>query len=101
MKRTALAAALLAAACSSPAKAVRGTGADGIVVVASNVKDAQLFLDGRFVASLDALPGGVAVAPGTHRLELRHDAYFSSYLEVTVGKAERKQLSLDMAPILP
>ena len=50
---------------------------------------------------LAALRGGVAVEPGTHRLELRHEDYFSSYLELTLVKAERKKVSMELAPILP
>lgn len=74
---------------------------DAIVKVTSNVKDAQVFVDGRFIAPLAALRGGVAIEPGTHRLELRHEDYFSSYLELTVGRAERKIVALEMAPVLP
>ena len=101
MRTLALATLVVLAACGHTGSTKRSGGADAIVGVASNVQDAQLFVDGRFSASLDALPGGVALAPGPHRVELRHDDYFSSYLEVTVAKAERKQLALDMAPILP
>ena len=74
---------------------------DAIIKLASNVPDAQLYVDGRFVGPLRALRGGVAVEPGTHRFELRHDDYFSSYLELTLARAERKQVALDMAPVLP
>ncbi|HEX8112534.1 MAG TPA: hypothetical protein VF516_32610 [Kofleriaceae bacterium] len=63
--------------------------------------DAQVYVDGRFIAPLDALGGGVAVAPGAHRLELRHDDYFSSYLEVQVARAARQKLAIDMAAMLP
>jgi hypothetical protein len=77
------------------------TSDDAIVIIHSNVRDAQLYLDGRFIASLDALGGGVAIAPGNHRLELRHEDYFSRYLELAVARAERKQLALDLAAILP
>jgi len=41
------------------------------------------------------------VVPGTHRFELRHDDYFSSYLELTVARAERKSVAMELAPILP
>ena len=81
-----------------------GTGiarGDAIVVFRSNVRDAQVYVDGRFVAPLDAIAGGVALAPGTHRFELRHDEFFSSYLELTLARAERKNISLELAPILP
>lgn len=96
----AIVAALALAACGGTPH-VASHKEDAIVFVGSNVKDAQLFVDGRFVATLEALRGGVSVEPGAHRLELRHDDFFSSYAEVTVGKSERKKLSLDMAPILP
>jgi hypothetical protein len=77
------------------------TSDDAIVYVKSNVRDAQIYLDGRFIGPLDGLGGGVAVEPGTHRLELRHEDYFSSYLELPLARAERKQIALDLAPILP
>jgi hypothetical protein len=77
------------------------TSDQAIVKVKSNVRDAQVYVDGRFIAPLEALRGGVAVDPGMHRLELRHDDYFSSYLELKVGRAERKTVALEMAPLLP
>ena len=77
------------------------TAEDAIVKLKANVTDAELYVDGRFIGPLGALRGGVAVVPGTHRFELRHDEYFSSYLELTLARAERKQLAIEMAPILP
>lgn len=91
----------LAAGCG-PKIAPNGvTSDDAIVYVKSNVRDAQVFVDGRFIAPLHALRGGVAVDPGAHRLELRHEDYFSSYLELQLARAERKQVAMEMAPILP
>ena len=92
---------LAVAACSGQVKKTGSTRDDAVIVFKSNVKDAQLFVDGRHVASLDALRGGVAVEAGTHRFELRHEDYFSSYLELKLARAERKKLTLDLAPILP
>ena len=101
MTRAALIVALCAA-CGGKQRPARGIGSDdAIVQLRSNVRDAHLYVDGRFIASLDAIGGGVAVEPGTHRFELRRDDYFSSYLEVTVGKAERKKLVVEMLPVLP
>jgi hypothetical protein len=77
------------------------TSSDAIVQFKSNVRDAQMFVDGRFIAPLTALGGGVAVEPGVHRFELRHDDYFSSYLELSLGKAERRKVAMDLAPVLP
>lgn len=101
MTRAALVIVALAA-CGGAKPAANGGGRGyAYVVVRSNVGDAQLYVDGRFVAPLDALGGGIAIAPGSHRFELRHDDFFSNYLELTLADAERKKLSLDLAPVLP
>jgi len=103
----ALVACGLAAACGltagcGPKIAPNGvTSDDAILYVKSNVRDAQVFVDGRFIAPLNALGGGVAVNPGTHRVELRHEDYFSSYLELRLARAERKKVAMEMAAILP
>lgn len=94
-----LAVCSVAACAHAPASARAKT--DAIVYVKSNVPDAQLYVDGKFVASLEALRGGIAIEPGAHRLELRREDYFSSYLELTVARAERKQIAIDLAAILP
>ena len=88
-------------ACGPRVAPTAVTAGDAIVYLQSNVRDAQVYVDGRFIAPLDALGGGVAVEPGTHRLELRHEAYFSSYLELRVARAERKKVMVDMAAMLP
>ena len=99
--RAAVVCALLAS-CGSPQKPARGAGSnDAIVQLRSNVRDAQVYVDGRFVASLDAIGGGVAVEPGTHRFELRRDDFFSAYLELTLARAERKKVVVEMLPVLP
>jgi hypothetical protein len=74
---------------------------DAVFKIRSNVSDANLYVDGRYVGPISLLRGGVAVAPGKHRLELRHDDYFSRYLEVELQRAERRTLEITMAPILP
>ena len=93
--------ALALTACGGKQNPSGVDGDDAIVKLASNVSDAQLYVDGRFIGPLGALRGGVAVEPGTQRFELRHDDYFSSYLELTLARAERKQVALEMAPVLP
>ncbi len=97
----ALAVAALAAGCGPKVGPNGVSSSDAIVHVKSNVRDAQVFVDGRFVAPLTALGGGVAIEPGVHRFELRHDDYFSSYLELTLARSERRKVSMDLAPVLP
>ena len=74
---------------------------DAIVKITSTVPDASLWVDGRYIGTIGALRGGISIAAGTHRLELRHDDYFSRYAELTVRAKEHRALALDLAPRLP
>jgi hypothetical protein len=100
MTRATIAFVLLLAACGGKPP-VESPKENAIVQVRANVKDAQLYVDGRFIGPLDAIGGGVSVAAGTHRLEIRHEDYFSSYLELTLVKAERKKVAIELQPVLP
>ena len=100
MKRALLLVAL--AACTHEKTGTSRVSADdAIFYVKSNVPDAGLFVDGRFVGPVGGLKGGVAVVPGKHRLEVRHDDYFARYVELDLKRAERKRLDIDLAPVLP
>jgi hypothetical protein len=90
-----------AAACGPRPGPSGVTAADAIVYIDSSVGDAQVYVDGRLVAPLSALRRGIAVEPGEHRFELRHDDYFSSYLELQLARAERRRVVMAMSPILP
>jgi PEGA domain len=74
---------------------------DAIMFVTSNITDAQVYVDGRFIGSVALVKAGIAVDPGKHRVEIRHDDYFSRYAELDLHRAEKKQLDLDLAPVLP
>ncbi|HUJ63819.1 MAG TPA: PEGA domain-containing protein [Kofleriaceae bacterium] len=100
MSRAALVVLALAACGPRPAPNAIAPD-DAVVYVRSNVGDAQVYVDGRFVGPINVLRGGIAVDPGKHRLELRRDDYFSRYVELDLGRAERKKLQLPMAPVLP
>jgi len=102
MKRGLAVASWFVVACgAAPVPGGGVTAADAVIYVQSNVRDAQVYVDGRFVAPLDALAGGVALEPGAHRFELRHEDYYSSYLELQLARAERKHVAIEMAAILP
>lgn len=99
MKYALLAVAL--AACGAKAHPGGVTPSDAVVYLHSNLSDAQVYVDGRFVGPLSVIRGGVAVDPGKHRIELRHEDYFSRYVELDLARAEKKKLQLDLAPVLP
>ena len=104
MTRLALLAALVTvavAACGPKLPPTAVTPNDAIILVHSNVHDAEVYVDGRFVGPLGFVRRGIAMDPGRHRVELRHDAYFSRYVELDLHRAEHKRLELEMAPVLP
>ena len=74
--------------------------ASAILVVQASVGDADIYLDGVRVGAVEHLRGGVSAAPGPHRLEVRHDDYFSYYQVVEFAKGQRQQLQVELAPIL-
>lgn len=101
-RAAALVGIVAAAAACGPRPAPGGvTSRDAIVKLTSNVPEAQVYVDGRFIAPVSMLRGGVAVEPGVHRFEVRHEGHFSRYLELTLTRAQRTTVALDLAPILP
>jgi hypothetical protein len=74
---------------------------DALLFVRSNLSDADLLVDGHTIGSIGMLRGGVAVEPGVHHLEVKHDDYFSTYKEVRVGRAEHLKLAMDLLPMFP
>jgi len=101
-QRICAAAWIVACACAGSPPRPGGVEADdAIVQVRSNVRDAQVYVDGRLVGPLHAVRAGIAVEPGFHRFELRRDDYFSSYLELELARAERRGVRMELAPVLP
>lgn len=92
--------AIGASACGG-AQRSEDASRDAIVRITCNVPDASLFVDGRFLAPVSLVRGGVALSPGAHRIELRHDAYLGRFLELTLAPAERRTIDAQLFPILP
>lgn len=102
MLACAVLACALAGACGGRHRPTGGVERDdAIIQLRSNVRDAQVYIDGRFVAPLDGVARGIAMRPGFHRIELRRDDYFSSYLELELTRAERRKVRMELAPVLP
>ena len=99
MRAALLAVAFLVAGC--PRGGTPAEDTDAIVVIRTEAAEAVLWLDGRYIGPIASLKGGVAVAPGAHRIEIRDDAHFSRYLELQLAPRERKVIEVELAPILP
>lgn len=89
--------------CGSGGRATtpRVSASDAVVRFRGAVADAALWVDGRFIGALGELRGGVAVAPGAHRFEVRHEAYFVEYRELDLAAGQRVTVDLELAPLLP
>jgi hypothetical protein len=96
-----LALALALGACGARQSPNTVDADDAIVLIKSNVVEANVYVDGRYYGSVRMLRGGLAFEAGKHRLELRHEDYFSRYVELDLKRAERQSLELDLAPVLP
>jgi len=77
------------------------TASDAVILVRAAQPDASIWVDGRFVAEVSQARGGVAVAPGAHRLEVRRDGFHTFYAELKVGAGERRELAVELAEELP
>ena len=102
MRAVVVLAAMALIACGPPKRPSNAVAeTDAIFYLRSNVGDANVYVDGRFVGPVRVLRGGIAVEPGKHRLELRHDDYFSRYIDLDLKTSERKKLLITLAPVLP
>jgi hypothetical protein len=97
--RLALVAAL--AACGATKKVGRVSADDAVFYVKSNVPEASVFVDGRYIGPVKIVRGGIAVVPGKHRLEIRHEDYFSGYVELELARAEKRKVDVQLARVLP
>jgi hypothetical protein len=78
------------------------TGATtALVVIRCEVEDATVWVDGHYIQEVGAMRGGVRVKAGIHRLEVRHDEFFSHYAELELAPGERRVLDVNLAPVLP
>ena len=85
--------------CAGTARAPHSD--DAVVVVQSPVKDAEVWVNDRYIGVVSDLPGGFSVAPGTHFVTVRHDNYHTLYATLVLTARERRRLSAPLAKILP
>ena len=72
-----------------------------VIMVQVAQPDASIWVDGHFVTEVAQAKGGVALKPGTHRIEIRHDRFHTHYEIVEVRAKERRTLQVELAEELP
>jgi len=85
-----------ALACGG-SRAGDGAANRAVLVIDSPVADAVLWIDGRYVAQLRDIRGGVRLPPGNHQIEIRHDNYHAYYGELTLRPTQRLRLTIQLA----
>lgn len=100
MSRLACCALLVLAACAGAPSRSPGPS-DAVLRLSCNVPEAALFVDGRYLAPVGLLRGGVALAPGRHRFELRHRGHLPRLWELELAGAERKAVTIELYPVPP
>jgi hypothetical protein len=93
--------ALVAACGGTQTPRDKATDDDAVIKLECAVEQAEVYVNDRQIGQCGDLPGGIALSPGTHRIEVRHDDYHTAYYELTLAVAERKTLQVDLAPALP
>jgi hypothetical protein len=99
----ALLAALLAA-CGTPepvGPTDKPASTDADLTIRSNVREADVNIDGRVVGRLNKGAIRLALEPGKHQVSISRDDYFTAYLDLSVARAEKRVVKLDLAPVLP
>jgi hypothetical protein len=87
-------------ACGGGA-AARAPDDRAVLEVTCPVADAVLWVDGRYLAQLRDLRGGVTLAPGRHQIELHHDRHHAYYGEIELRRGERRRIAISLAEALP
>jgi len=92
---------LLATACGGLTVNTKTPSNDAVIHFNSSVQDAEVWVNGVFVRRIRELKTGMALSPGAHRIQVKHDRYHTYYLELTVEKRERRTIPVKLAEILP
>jgi hypothetical protein len=99
----ALAVAAVTAGCpgSSPGRIGAPERNDAIIRLDCPVPEAEVYVNGKFAGLVHDFRGGMALAPGAHRIVVRHADYHEHYVKLEVGRRERKTLEVRLAERLP
>lgn len=98
MRRALMVALLLLASCSAcPARRPVTVRALGGLLLDCQPKDAELYVDDRYVGVVRDFGGrAIQLRVGVRRLQLSRDGYFDHFAEVRVVKGVRQKLQIKL-----
>lgn len=74
---------------------------DDAIIYLEAPATAMVWIDGLEAGTVGQLRGGIALEPGPHRLELHQDGFHPHYQDLELVIAERRRLTIELAPVLP
>lgn len=94
----ALAVAALAGSCAgAPGSAAREPSETARLVLDCDVEDAEVWIDGHYIGAIARLRGGIDLAPGPRRIEVRHERYHTFYTRIALEPHERRDVNVHLA----
>lgn len=81
---------LILLGCGTPKEATIGVGNEGTIRIICNPGDAEVFVDGVSMGDVnryDGNPGYIKLSSGTHKIEIRKEAYAPYTREIYAGKS--------------
>lgn len=92
--------ALAAMACSGTDRPKTATR-DAVIRIDCPITDARVLLNDRELGSVAQLRRGIALSPGTHRLEVKHPGYHTHYAALELTRSERRVIVVELAERFP
>ncbi len=85
------------AGCGSAVRHSLVDPGDAIIWIDSKISSAVVVINDREVGTVGSLRRGIALSPGTHRLEVRHPQYHSHYSVLVLRTRERRTIRVALA----
>jgi hypothetical protein len=93
-------AVLAVIACGGASRSASPDTNDAVVMIDCPVGDAVVWVNGRYIRQVRELRGGMALSPGHHFVEVKHDGYHTFYAELDLRARERRTLVVRLAEML-
>jgi hypothetical protein len=87
-------------ACAHPLRAADPPLPSAVLVIRCNVRDAVVWVDDRLAGEVEEVEGGIRLLVGAHRVELRHDQYYTCYRDVVLQAGREATVELEMIEVV-
>ncbi len=89
--------ASIIAGCGGAVRRQVADPSDAIIRIDSTISSAVVVINDRELGTVRSLRRGIALSPGTHRLEVRHPRYHSHYSVLVLQAHEHRTIRVTLA----